>query len=184
VVLAGLERGCKGNTVACWEAQQTVLVDLATGHHSARKEAPLIGTFDSAMHHCLLENWDPAIDNLGKAVDHDLSIELFANLVVLLVEVENFGTVLSARVEEDHLILADPARIEEHQIKQEVHPRIVELQIRLEVLAMIVGLQGIYSLKHLAILLGTYLQTKPVQGHFFQLQECGGPDSFDGHSSD
>ena len=110
------------------------------------------------------------------------SVELFANLVALLVDVENFGTVLSARVEEDHLLLVDPARIEECQIKQEVPPRTVELQIRLEVLAMIVGLQGIYSLKHLAILLDTYLKTKPVQGHFFQLQEYGGPDSLVGHS--
>ena len=157
-------------------------MDLATCHHFARKEGPLIGTFDSAMHHFLLEYWDPAIDNLGKAVDHDLSIELFANLGALLVEVEIFGTVFSARVEENHLILADPARIEEHQIKQEVHPRVVELQIRLEVLAMIVGLQGIYSLKHLAILQDTYLQTKPVQGRSFQLQVCVGPDSLVGHS--
>ena len=73
--------------------------------------------------------------------------------------------------------------IEEPQIKQEVHPRIVVLQIRLDVLAMIVGLQEISPVKHLAILLDTYPQTKPAQGHSFQLQEYVGPDSLVGHSS-
>ena len=96
VVLAGLERGCKGSKVAGW----AVCLDLATGHHSARQEGHLLGTFVSAMHHysamtldCLLEYWDPAIENLGNSVDHDLIIKLFANLVALLVDAEFFETV-------------------------------------------------------------------------------------------
>jgi len=164
--LAGLERGCKANRVAGWEAFQTGQADLATEIHSAS----LLGSLGPATGYSAKKldyfpaSFDPAWDNLAQ-----------------MVVVENFETVLLARAD---TILEDPARIVELQIRQGGPPRIEELRITLEVLPMNFALHYFPSMKNPAILLSTCLQTKAGPDPCFQPQVCVDPGSLVIGSSD